>query len=377
MIETDVLIIGGGPAGLEAGKTIALENLNVVILNKNFKNKQTQLVYKSGLEDLDLFVGNSLLNEVQELAMVSPNKNKVTLSNDNINSSEKGYLIDSEKFIQKLKKETIDLGCEIKNETKAVSLEKTKEGYKVKCQSNDTDYEINCKILIIADGYPSNVSKAFNIKSPSKYANICQCLVNGIDMDKIEFHFGSISPNGYIWIYPLKDSKVEVGISIEGDGHKKYLLKFINSYFNLNLKDIDVVEAKVPISGVINNPIRDNILVCGDAAGQYNPFIGGGIISSIKGARYTGKVAAGAIKNNDCSRDFLKRYRKLVMDDFGEDFNKLVKVRNYAFSLNDKEIDSIAISFEGVSFYNMNLLDVLKRLVSISPKAILKLGKLL
>ncbi|MCC7554455.1 MAG: NAD(P)/FAD-dependent oxidoreductase [Methanobacteriaceae archaeon] len=381
-MKSDVLIIGGGPAGLKAGKTIASNDLNVIIVDKEFENKSAQLVYKSGLKDLDLKIDNSyLLNELRKVSLVSPNENKVNISNENINSNEVGYIIDSKNFNKYLLNDAKSVGCEIKENTTAIALEKINNGYKITCKNNEKEYDVETKILIVADGFPSHVSRALGFKSQEKFAKIYQCELDEIDMDLIEFHFGSISPNGYIWIYPKKDSKLELGISIEESNlkisPKQYLLNFINSYFNLELEDIDCISGKIPINSLVDKFYGDNILICGDAAGQTNPFIGGGLISSMKGAKYAGEVATEAIKNNDCSKEFLRKYRSLVLNDFGFNFDKLAKIRDYAFSLSDDEIDKIAISFEGVSFDDLNVVDILKRLIKISPSAIFKLGKLL
>ena len=60
-------------------------------------------------------------------------------------------------------------------------------------------------------------------------------------------------------------------------------------------KDAQAVELNVggdPVGGMPKKIYADNIMVCGDAAGQVNPLTGGGIISGMTGGMYAGQVAA-------------------------------------------------------------------------------------
>lgn len=52
----------------------------------------------------------------------------------------------------------------------------------------------------------------------------------------------------------------------------------------------------------------DNLLICGDAAGQVNPIEGGGIIEGMLGGMAAGDVAAKAIKEENYSKERLHEY---------------------------------------------------------------------
>jgi digeranylgeranylglycerophospholipid reductase len=57
-------------------------------------------------------------------------------------------------------------------------------------------------------------------------------------------------------------------------------------------------------------------------------------------------------------------------------FNKELKVKNYLLSLSDEELDSIAKAFKNTEFEKINTKEIIKVLIKVSPKALLKLGKI-
>ena len=115
-------------------------------------------------------------------------------------------------------------------------------------------------------------------------------------------------------------------------------------------------------------------MVVGDAAGQVNPLTGGGIISGMTGGMCAGQVAAQAIKE-DCSKKFLKQYDKMAHDELDHEIKRYKKVQEYLLTLSDDELNSIAHAFEGESFDKISTTEIVKKLIKVSPKALLKLGK--
>ena len=51
------------------------------------------------------------------------------------------------------------------------------------------------------------------------------------------------------------------------------------------------------------------------------------------------------------------------------------KVQEYLLTLSDDELDSIGHAFQGESFDKISTTEIVQKLVKVSPKALLKLGK--
>ena len=87
-----------------------------------------------------------------------------------------------------------------------------------------------------------------------------------------------------------------------------------------------------------------------------------------------GQVAAQAIKE-DCSKKFLKQYDEMAHAELDHEIKRYKKVQEYLLTLNDDELNELGHEFEGESFEKISTTEIVKKLIKISPKALLKLGK--
>jgi digeranylgeranylglycerophospholipid reductase len=257
----------------------------------------------------------------------------------------------------------------------------------VTVESRGQEMEIKAKIVIAADGPESRVGRWGGLKTALKPKDMESCAqfeMAGVQMaepDCIEFHFGSVAPGGYAWIFPKGDDIANVGLgvltTITDKTAYEHLLEFVES--NPATKNAQPVELNVggdPVGGLLKKKVTDNVLVTGDAASMVNPLTGGGIISGMLGGRIAGQVAAQAVADGDYSHENLKVYDKLCEDELGESFKKYLKAKEYLLSLSDEELDEIADVFKDSDFETINTAEMVKKLIKISPKALLKLGKL-
>ena len=72
----------------------------------------------------------------------------------------------------------------------------------------------------------------------------------------------------------------------------------------------------------------------------------------------------------------LKEYQKKCKTEIGDSFEKYLKTKEYMLSLSDSELDSIAKAFKNTEFESISTKELIKLLIKVSPKALLKLGKL-
>src|SRR5690606_18343097 len=199
--------------------------------------------------------------------------------------------------------------------------------------------------------------------------------------DSIEFYFGSVAPGGYAWIFPKGDDIANVGLGIlttETDKSAyEHLLEFVETCpATQNAQPVELNIGGDPVGGMHKKLVTDNMIVVGDAAGQVNPLTGGGIISAMQAGLYAGEVAAAAIKQGDYSENNLKKYQDRCEESINIKFKRDLKVKDYLLSLSDEELDSIAEAFQDIEMENINTAELIKNLVKVSPKALLKLGKL-
>ncbi|WP_297898812.1 NAD(P)/FAD-dependent oxidoreductase [Methanobrevibacter sp.] len=393
MIKTDVLVIGSGPAGSSAAKHAALGGAKVIIVDKKSEigapKRCAEGVSKAGLADLGIEPNNRwVTKELDGVRLVSPNGTDVWLTSDEIELPEAGYILERKIFDKYMAMDAARAGAEIRIKTLAHGMRKEGDAYVVTCEHMGELFEIKANIIIAADGPESRVARWAGLKTATKATNMesgIQFEMVGVEMEKqdvIEFYFGSVAPGGYAWIFPKGDDIANVGLAvITNDTDKspyEHLKDFVaNCPATKNAQAVEFNIGGDPVGGMPKKIYEDNILVCGDAAGQVNPLTGGGIISGMKGGMHAGIVAANAISDNDFSEKRLKEYDSNVRDDIGHEIDKYLKVKDYALSLSDKELDSVADAFQDIKFEKVSTTELVKNLIKVSPKALLKLGKLL
>ena len=201
-----------------------------------------------------------------------------------------------------------------------------------------------------------------------------------LNLEWLELHLGAFANGGYAWVFPKGDDIANVGIAISSASKRpaiEYLNEFIESYPPLkNAKAVELNVGGDPIGGLIGQIYSDNLLVCGDAAGQVDPITGGGIILGMLGGKTAGQVAARAIRDKDYSAERLKEYEALYDEYTQGAIPKLVIAHEVFLSLSDDDLNQIIHAFVGLDYKNMAPKDILKVFLKLSPRLALKFTKL-
>jgi len=392
LIETEILVIGAGPAGSSTAKHAALNGAEVILMDKKSEigapKRCAEGVSKEGLSKLGIEPNSRwVTKELSGVRLISPNGTDVWMKEDQVKLPEAGYILERKVFDKFMAMEAARAGATIMIKTLARGMRKDNNGYIVSCESMGEDFEIKAKIVVGADGPESRVGRWGGLKTAAKPKNMesgIQFEMVGVEMDDpdcIEFYFGSVAPGGYAWIFPKGDDIANVGLGIISTYTDKtayeHLLEFVkNCPATKNAQPVELNIGGDPVGGMIKNLVKDHIMIVGDAAGHVNPLTGGGIITALEAGIYAGEVAAAAVKDEDYSEKRLMEYQEKCKNEIGNSFDKYLKTKDYMLSLSDSDLDSIAKAFQNTEFENISTKELIKLLIKVSPKALLKLGKL-
>ena len=392
LIETEILVIGAGPAGSSTAKHAALNGAEVILMDKKSEigapKRCAEGVSKEGLSKLGIEPNSRwVTKELSGVRLISPNGTDVWMKEDQVKLPEAGYILERKVFDKFMAMEAARAGATIMIKTLARGMRKDNNCYIVSCESMGEDFEINAKIVVGADGPESRVGRWGGLKTAVKPKNMesgIQFEMVGVEMDDpdcIEFYFGSVAPGGYAWIFPKGDDIANVGLGIISTYTDKtayeHLLEFVkNCPATKNAQPVELNIGGDPVGGMIKNLVKDHIMIVGDAAGHVNPLTGGGIITALEAGIYAGEVAAAAVKDEDYSEKRLMEYQEKCKNEIGNSFDKYLKTKDYMLSLSDSDLDSIAKAFQNTEFENISTKELIKLLIKVSPKALLKLGKL-
>jgi digeranylgeranylglycerophospholipid reductase len=358
--EYDVVVIGAGPAGLMAAKKASEKGAKTLIIEKEKRLGEkpcAEAVSFSTFEDAEIEPSPSFIKQkVKGAYIFAPNENKkVVFSLENIigYSKEGGAIIDKPTFLEELASKTIKAGAEFAICANAQDIKRSENKIEILLSILGKKMIISTKILIGCDGVNSIVAKKFFKRENYETITCLQYRIanyDALEYDKIYFYFGNeVAPLGYAWIFPKGENIANVGIGVRNARAKDYLDKFIENHqiFFSKSKIIEIGSAPVPISGMIEEIVLDNIMLCGDAAGQVIPVTGGGIHSSIAAGKIAGEVAAISIEEKNYSKDMLKQYVDKYNVYWGERIKKSLKVLKALEKLNDEELNMLADILDG------------------------------
>ncbi|WP_220607878.1 NAD(P)/FAD-dependent oxidoreductase [Methanobrevibacter oralis] len=390
MIEADVIVVGAGPAGSSAAKHAALGGANVILIDKKSEigspKRCAEGVSIQGLEKLGIEPNPRwVTQEIEGVRLQAPDGTDVWLTSEEVKLPEAGYILERKVFDKYMAMDAARAGAEIKIKTLVTGIDKIDNGFIVSTESMGKEETYKCKILIAADGPEGHIARWAGLRPAAKAKEMesgVQYEMCNVEFERpgvIEFYFGSVAPGGYVWIFPKGDDIANVGLAILPHLAKKTAIEYLDEFiakcpYTRNAQAVELNIGGDPVGGMTKKLYDDNIMVCGDAAGQVNPLTGGGIISGMIGGMCAGQVAAQAIKE-DCSKKFLKQYDKLAHDELDYEIKRYKKVQEYLLTLSDEELDSIAHAFENESFEKISTTEIVRKLIKISPKALLKLGK--
>lgn len=390
MIEADVIVVGAGPAGSSAAKHAALGGANVILIDKKSEigspKRCAEGVSIQGLEKLGIEPNPRwVTQEIEGVRLQAPDGTDVWLTSEEVKLPEAGYILERKVFDKYMAMDAARAGAEIKIKTLVTGIDKIDNGFIVSTESMGKEETYKCKILIAADGPEGHIARWAGLRPAAKAKEMesgVQYEMCNVEFERpgvIEFYFGSVAPGGYVWIFPKGDDIANVGLAILPHLAKKTAIEYLDEFiakcpYTRNAQAVELNIGGDPVGGMTKKLYDDNIMVCGDAAGQVNPLTGGGIISGMIGGMCAGQVAAQAIKE-DCSKKFLKQYDKLAHDELDHEIKRYKKVQEYLLTLSDEELDSIAHAFENESFEKISTTEIVRKLIKISPKALLKLGK--
>lgn len=392
LIETDVLVIGAGPAGSSAAKHAALNGAEVILIDKKSEigtpKRCAEGVSKEGLKKLKIEPSSRwVTKELNGVRMIAPNGTSVWLNEEKVKLPEAGYILERKVFDKHMAMDAARAGVKIMVKTLATGLRREGETLIVTVESLGEEFEVQAKIVIGADGPESRVGRWAGLKTTIKPKNMESCAqyemanVKMQDPNSIEFYFGSVAPGGYAWIFPKGDDIANVGLGIlttETDKSAyQHLQEFVeNCPATQNAQPVELNIGGDPVGGMLRNLVTDNFMIVGDAASQVNPLTGGGIIAAMEGGLYAGEAAAAAVRDGDYSAKKLAKYQERCEENIQSKFKRDLKVKDYLLTLSDDELNSIADAFQDIEMDNINTAELIKNLVKVSPKALLKLGKL-
>lgn len=349
--DYDVIIVGGGPAGLSAAWGAAKKGLRVAVLERDEAIGQN--VRTSGVtwikEAKSFGIPPECYNEISNYAFYSPN-NYVIKKSDNAQAA----VLDVRKTYQFLAYQAASVGADIFLRTTVTDVVKNDKGKLagVKATSEKQEVVFNSKLVIDASGFYSVVGRSLGIALPWKRFGAgaeYEAYVDKVDSDTWHLMVGSqYSPAGYAWVFPLGKNKVRIGVGVGKPNSQADASKLLIELLEKRPRPLNDLGRIVPVEfhyglipneGLRESTIDDNLIMVGDSAGQANPLVLEGIRYAIEFGRIAGRIGAEAVLQVDTSKESLKTYEGAMKKAIGSKIAAAVKVQYRWLNLSDQEWD--------------------------------------
>ena len=350
--ECDVLIVGGGPAGLAAAEAAAKLNARTVVLER--QNEIGYPVHTSGgswISDMKaLAIPENLYHQITKVMFVSPHREVPLYYNPAV-----ACVLDVRGVYQHLAGRAIASGASLRvRHTVETTIMDNGRILGVIAKNHVGErISVLASVTIDASGFSRHIGvrtkmgKAFHRYG---YGAEYDMYAPNYPQDELFLIMGSkYAPRGYAWAFPRGNGRVRLGVGVLhpdcDDDARVYLDSIVHDLPQLSdkFKDASPIEYHTglfPSEGPLDLFSRDGLLLAGDAGGHGSTLVGEGIRFAIYSGQMAGSVAAEAVKVGDTSAAFLGRFDKQWRARFGRDMDIAYMINKRIANYSDEQWDN-------------------------------------
>ncbi|HTT34969.1 MAG TPA: NAD(P)/FAD-dependent oxidoreductase [Thermoplasmata archaeon] len=392
-LATDVLVIGGGPAGAMTAKWAAKSGARTLLIEKRQEIGSPvrcgEGMSKEWLPEVGIRPGRWINLEVEGARIFSPSE-KVFEINEKHAGNEVGYVVERDEFDKQLAIDAGNAGVDILLKTAAVGiLRENGRIVGVKAKQFGELFNIRAPITIGADGFESQVGRWAGLPTNLALKDMDSCLqyrMTNVDCDVryCDFFLGKVAPGGYVWIFPKGEGLANVGIGVQLSQIKSpaeaktYLDRWIEKHPGYAKgKKIDMVGGGVSIAAPLKQTVTDGFMLVGDAARMIDPLTGGGIANGCIAGKICGEVAAEAVRLGTPTKEFLQKYEKGWRLRLEEKLYRNWLAKEKLCSLSDETFDKVIDALQGVRLEKLTVHNILRAVQSKYPEVTKEFEKFL
>jgi digeranylgeranylglycerophospholipid reductase len=347
----DVLIVGGGPAGLAAAEAAAKEGVKTLVLER--QHEIGYPIHTSGgswVSDMQgLHIPQTLYHPINTVVFVSPQR-AVPLHYD----PAVACVVDVRGLYQHLAGRAIAAGARLRvRHTVEQTLLEDGRVCGVTAKNHVSErITVRAAVTIDASGFSRHVGARTDMgKAFHRYGFGAEydMYAPHYPQDELYLIMGSrFAPHGYAWAFPRGNGRVRLGVGVLHpdceDDARAYLDSIVRDVPQLTdaFRDASPIEYHTglfPSEGALERFSRDGLLLAGDAAGHGSTLVGEGIRFAIYSGQLAGNIAADAVKADNTSAAFLERFDKKWRARFGRDMDIAYMINKRIAGYSDQQWD--------------------------------------
>ena len=319
-MKWDAVVVGAGPAGATVAYELSRKGAKVLILERKrlprFKlcggclSARIAPLLPEGWEV-------QILNRIRGGVLGWRGETFIEKSADR----DVAFIVDRASFDLFLTEKALEEGAHLREETEFLGFSEGKD-----LEIFTSRETLRADFLIGADGFYTKVGRQLGYRKRVFFRSV-ELPAEGNIGDRVIIDIGLVG-RGYAWIFP-KGELLNVGVASAG---RENLGELIGGYLRRHsfIKPKAVGKPRgwmIPFCTRYEDLqlVRGRILLVGDAANMVDPLLGEGIYYAVKGAKALAKALEGP------ADDFIRVYRKLVVEDFYEELLFAGRIADLAY----------------------------------------------
>jgi len=339
-MNLDVLVVGGGPAGLYAAWRLAQAGFSTLVCEEHATIGTpvhcTGVLSAASFDEFPI-PRETILNPLTTVEFVSPTGLQVRYTPPTLQA----VVIDRARFDQRLATQARAAGAELQFNTRVSSLEVTRD----EVLANAGGTPVRARLAVLASGASYSLQRRLGLGLPRAYLQTAQRELPARSLGDVVIQFGSaVAPGGFAWAVPIQRPEgphVRVGVMATGQSTNWYEA-MVGRLASWGVQP-DGARPRLKFLPLrsISRTFGDRLLVVGDAAGLVKPTTGGGIHYSIVSASLACDVAEAALRRDRLGSAALSAYQSRWRRRLSREFHAQWALRQLAEHMSDRQIDAL------------------------------------
>jgi digeranylgeranylglycerophospholipid reductase len=337
----DVIVVGGGPAGLLTSRDLAASGFCVVVLEEHdtigVPVHCTGVLGMDAFDELDL-PRETILHTAHAARFISADGSSVLIDHERVRAA----VIDRGRFDASLAANATAAGAEIRVGCRVRQIDVESDGVTVSAASGP----VRGRACVLACGANYRFNRQLGLGLPRLFVHSAQREVPFPETEHVEVYLGrQIAAGGFGWLVPFRRRDTpfaRLGVMCEGRPRAAFaeLANRIRRRFDVSL-DSDEPRIKVlPLAPVARTWAR-RVLAVGDAAGLVKATTGGGIYFGLLSGRIAAEVLRDALHEDRLAAARLQEYERRWRARLWPEIRAGLAFRAMASRLSDRTIDRV------------------------------------
>jgi len=337
----DVIIVGGGPAGLYAGAKLARSGASVTLFEEHAGVGEpvhcTGVLAREAFDEFALPT-DAILNELTTVRFHAPTAGTIDYSTPTVEA----VVIDRRRFDPTVADLAAAAGVRVYCGDRVGRVDVDADGVTVRAGATVA----RARACVLACGASYAIQRRLGLGIPSLLLHTAQAELPAARLGDVEVHFGErVAPHGFAWAVPVDRAGrpfVRVGVMCDRNAGDYFdrILGDVSSRWGVRADACQPRQKILPL-GPIDRTYGDRVVVLGDAAGLVKPTTGGGIYYSLVSAAAAAEVLADALETGDLGASALAPYEAQWRKRLGPELKWQLVLRRIADRLTDEDIDGL------------------------------------